>query len=183
MIERVKDYFLHYDADREFYSKIFHGSVSDESLIRIRKMTLADLPDVMEIENRAYQYPWTKGIFNDCLIARYDSFVCEDKEKIIGYAILDVAVDEAHILNLCVDPSEQGKGLGHMMLEHLIAIAQKKFADFIMLEVRPSNKAAISLYEKWGFNEIGVRKNYYPTENGMEDAIMLAMDLQKLPDE
>ncbi|MGR9100303.1 MAG: ribosomal protein S18-alanine N-acetyltransferase [Gammaproteobacteria bacterium] len=178
MIESVKDYFFNYDADREFYSKVFPGSVSDESLIRIRKMRLNDLGDVMAIEEKVYKYPWSRGIFNDCLVARYDCFVCEDKEKIISYAILAVAVDEAHVLNLCVDPSVQGRGYGHMMLEHLISVARNKFADFVMLEVRPSNSVAISLYKKWGFNEIGVRKNYYPSEKGKEDAIMLALPLQ-----
>ena len=87
-----------------------------------------------------------------------------------------MAVGEAHILNISVAPNEQGQGIGRRMLEHLIELATGK-AETIFLEVRPSNVGAIALYEKMGFNEIGVRKGYYPATNGREDAIMLALEL------
>ncbi|MFI3177939.1 MAG: ribosomal protein S18-alanine N-acetyltransferase, partial [Methylococcaceae bacterium] len=87
-----------------------------------------------------------------------------------------IAVGEAHILNISVDPVEKNQGIGRKMLENLIDVARGR-AETVFLEVRPSNTAAIALYEDVGFNEIGVRKGYYPAENGREDAIMLALTL------
>jgi ribosomal-protein-alanine N-acetyltransferase len=91
-----------------------------------------------------------------------------------------MAVGEAHIMNICVDPEVQKQGVGSKLLENMIKLANKK-AETIFLEVRPSNKIAISLYKKRGFNEIGIRKGYYPSANGSkEDAVMLALDLVSL---
>ena len=95
---------------------------------------------------------------------------------VVGYSLLSIAVGEAHILNISVDPAEQKQGIGRKMLEHLIEHARGR-AKTIFLEVRPSNTHAIALYEDVGFNEIGIRKGYYPAENGREDAIMLALEL------
>lgn len=94
----------------------------------------------------------------------------------MGYSLLSIAVGEAHILNISVDPNEQKQGIGRKMLENLIAVAKGR-AETVFLEVRPTNTVAIALYESMGFNEIGIRKGYYPAENGREDAIMLALQL------
>jgi len=96
--------------------------------------------------------------------------------KILAYGLVAIAVGEAHILNISVDPSEQGQGIGRRLLQYLIDTAQGR-AETVFLEVRPSNAIAIALYEDMGFNEIGIRKDYYPAENGREDAIMLALQL------
>jgi len=175
LLEKIKDLVI-YDADREFYAKVFPDSVGRKDLMRLRKMTTADLPGVMTIERKNYQFPWSEDIFIDCFKARYSCWVCEELDKVLGYSIVALGAGEAHILNICVDPAEQNQGIGRKMLENLIEVARGR-AETIFLEVRPSNVGAIALYEKMGFNEIGIRKGYYPAENGREDAIMLALEL------
>lgn len=165
-----------YDADKEFYAKVFPGSVPRRDLFRMRRMTVADLPQVLAIERQNYLFPWEEDIFEDCLKSGYSCWVCEELDRVLGYCLLSVAVGEAHILNISVDPAEQKQGIGRKMLQHLIDVARGR-AETVFLEVRPSNDVAIALYEDMGFNEIGIRKNYYPAENGREDAIMLALQL------
>jgi ribosomal-protein-alanine N-acetyltransferase len=175
MLEKIKNW-LAYDADREFYAKVFPDSISRKDLMRIRRMTTSDLPSVAAIEKKGYQFPWSEDIFRDCLKARYDCWVCEEQDKVLGYCIVSIAVGEAHVLNLCVDPAEQGQGIGRRLLENLIESARGR-VETVFLEVRPSNTVAIALYERLGFNEIGIRKGYYPAENGREDALMMALEL------
>ena len=177
IIDKVKD-FLVYDADREFYAKIFPDSVDAADLLRIRKMRIDDIPLILEIEKQVYNFPWSRGIFKDCLRIGYSCWVCDGIEGVIGYGILTFAANEAHIMNVCIDPKEQGQGYGRRMIEQLIAVARSTEADGVFLEVRPSNESAIALYEKMGFNEIGIRKDYYPAGKGTrEDALMLALEL------
>ncbi|MGR9115743.1 MAG: ribosomal protein S18-alanine N-acetyltransferase [Gammaproteobacteria bacterium] len=176
ILQRIKEFMI-YDADREFYAKVFPGSVSRNDLLRLRRMTASDLPSVLAIEQQNYNYPWSEGIFKDCFKAGYNCWVCEEMDRILGYSIVSIAVGEAHILNISVDPAEHGQGIGRKMLENLIEVARSKKAETIFLEVRPSNSGAIALYQKMGFNEIGVRKDYYPAENGREDALMLALQI------
>ncbi|MCK5897603.1 MAG: ribosomal protein S18-alanine N-acetyltransferase [Methylococcales bacterium] len=169
-----------YDADREFYAKVFPDSVKPVDLARLRKMHKDDLSQVLKIEAQNYQYPWSENIFQDCFTAiSYSCWVCEDQEKIIGYAILSVAAGEAHIINISIDPAMQGQGIGTKIMKHLIKIAKKK-AETLFLEVRPSNQTAIKLYDGLGFNEVGRRKNYYPAKTGREDAVILALELVSL---
>lgn len=175
-LQRFKDFML-YDADREFYAKVFPDSVTRNDIVRVRRMTVEDLPSVVSIESLNYNFPWSEGVFKDCFKAGYSCWVCEEIDRILGYSIVSIAVGEAHILNISVNPVEQGQGFGRKMLEHLIEVARSKKAETVFLEVRPSNTGAIALYQKLGFNEIGVRKNYYPTESGREDALMLALQI------
>ena len=176
ILQRLKDLMI-YDADREFYARVFPDSVTRNDLLRLRRMTVEDLPSVLAIESQNYNYPWSEGVFKDCFKAGYNCWVCEELDRVLGYSIVSIAVGEAHILNISVDPSEQGQGIGRKMLENLIEVSRKKKAETIFLEVRPSNTGAIALYQKMGFNEIGIRKGYYPAENGREDALMLALQL------
>lgn len=176
IFQRIRD-FVSYDADRDFYAKVFPESVSRIDLLRLRKMNVSDLPAVIAIEEKNYGFPWSEGIFKDCFKAGYSCWVSEEMDKILGYSIASFAVGEAHILNLCVDPEEQGLGIGRKMMENLINVARTKKAETVFLEVRPSNLGAIALYEKLGFNEIGIRKDYYPADMGREDALMLALQL------
>ena len=178
-VEQLKD-FVCYDADREFYAKVFPDSIPKQDLWRLRRMRTADLPEVLKIEGQVYNYPWSEGIFKDCFRIRYSCWVCEDIDDMLGYCIVSLAAGEAHIMNICVDPAVQKQGVGRKMVEHMIDVAKKEKASSIFLEVRPSNKSAISLYEGLGFNEIGIRKAYYPGENGREDALMLAKELPDL---
>ncbi|MDD5461760.1 MAG: ribosomal protein S18-alanine N-acetyltransferase [Methylococcales bacterium] len=175
LLDKIKKMVV-YDADTEFYAKVFPESVEKRDLLRLRTMTHADLHTVLEIERKNYQFPWEEDIFTDCFKAGYSCWVCEFQGKVLGYSLLSIAVGEAHILNISVDPAEQKQGVGRKMLEHLIEVARGR-AETVFLEVRPTNTAAIALYEDVGFNEIGIRKGYYPAENGREDALMLALQL------
>ena len=175
LVDKIKDLII-YDADKEFYAKVFPDSVTKKDLMRLRIMTHADLPAVMDIEIKNYAFPWSEDIFRDCFKAGYRCWVCEAQDKVLGYSLLSLAVGEAHILNVSVDPAEQKQGIGRKMMENAIDYARGR-AETVFLEVRPSNTHAIALYEDLGFNEIGIRKGYYPTENGREDAIMLALQL------
>ena len=175
LLDKLKNIVV-YDADREFYAKVFPNSVARKDLFRLRTMTLADLPAVLVIEEKNYQFPWEEDVFKDCFKAGYGCWVCEEGDTILGYCLLSMAVGEAHILNISVHPDEQNQGIGRKMLEHLIDVARGR-AETIFLEVRVSNTIALALYQNIGFNEIGIRKGYYPAEDGREDAIMLAMQL------
>lgn len=148
----------------------------------MRPMRTDDLEAVLEIELRAYPFPWTRGIFEDCLRAGYPAWVLvrgdgSASDAIDGYGVLSVAAGEAHVLNLCVDPRVQGRGHGRRLLHALLHLARGRGARHLFLEVRPSNKGAIALYHAEGFNEIGRRPRYYPAHGGREDAIVMAMEL------
>ena len=140
-------------------------------------MAGADLDAVIAIEQRAYAFPWTRGIFSDCLRVGYCCWCYENDSRLYGYGVMSVAAGEAHILNLTVSPDSQRQGIGGRLMQHFLQLARRHDADTVMLEVRPSNVAAIRLYEKFGFNEIGVRRDYYPAEQGREDALLLALGL------
>lgn len=144
---------------------------------RLRPMCEADLDEVMSIEHRAYPFPWTHGIFRDCLRADYPAWILQEGGRILGYGVLSVAADEAHVLNLCIDPDEHGQGLGRRLLRALLKFAHGHGARRVFLEVRPSNPHAITLYQDEGFNEIGRRPRYYPAHVGREDAIVMAREL------
>lgn len=181
VIDKIKSVVL-YDADNEFYAKVFPESIELKDLIRIRKMRSDDLSDVLAVESKNYRFPWSEAIFTDCLNSwSYACWVCTETEKVVGYGIVSMAAGEAHIMNISIDPRLQNQGVGGKLLDHLIEYAGKK-SEKIFLEVRPDNKHAISLYEKKGFSQIGVRKGYYPSANGgREDAIVLALEIIKLP--
>jgi ribosomal-protein-alanine N-acetyltransferase len=144
---------------------------------RLRAMREGDLDAVMAIEKRAYPFPWTRGIFRDCLRAGYPAGVLEQDGAVLGYAVLSIAAGEAHILNLCAAPEVQREGHGRRLLRALLLQARGRGAQRVFLEVRPSNPAAIALYDAEGFNEIGRRPRYYPAANGREDAIVMALEL------
>ncbi len=139
-----------------------------------RPMNESDLYPVMAIESRAYSFPWTMGIMRDCLRVGYSCWVFEQDGDILGYAFMSIAAGEGHLLNICVRPELQGKGLGKKLLKHLLSVARRQGADTLFLEVRPSNTSAVKLYESQGFNEVGQRKHYYPDHDGREDAMVLA---------
>lgn len=154
------------------------SAVVKPATCRIRPMLERDLTEVMEIENAGYDFPWTEGIFRDCLRVGYSCWVLEGDWRMDGYAIMMVAVGEAHLLNICVRPSEQQHGYGRRLLHHLLREAQANHATTAFLEVRPSNEAAIHLYTSEGFAEVGYRRAYYPAHEGREDAIILARALE-----
>lgn len=143
----------------------------------LQPMREQDVEAVAAIEQQAYEFPWSPGIFRDCLRAGYDCRSLVEDGTIIGYAILAVAAGEAHVLNVCVAPARQGRGYGRRLVRRVIDLARWHRAERIFLEVRPSNARAIALYLSLGFNEIGKRPNYYPSRRGREDAIVMAIEL------
>ena len=140
-------------------------------------MQPADLDAVAAIETAAYEFPWTLGIFRDCLRAGYECWVLRLAGEVIGYSVLSTAAGEAHLLNACVAPKHQGRGYGRYFVKRMVDIARWHRVQRIFLEVRPSNAAALALYQSLGFNEIATRPNYYPARHGREDAIVMAMEL------
>lgn len=143
----------------------------------LRPMREADVDAVYDVECRAYEFPWTAGIFRDCLRADYMAWVLDVDGAIAGYFLMSLAAGEAHVLNICVAPEQQGHGHGRRLLRALVQLARTRGAQRIFLEVRPSNRRAIALYDHEGFNEIGRRPRYYPARDGREDAIVMAMEL------
>jgi ribosomal-protein-alanine N-acetyltransferase len=143
----------------------------------VRRMQLADLPDVLRNERLGYTHPWTEGIFRDCLRNGQECWLLMSSGQNVGHGILSVAAGESHLLNVCVHPDFQGHGFGRILVEHVLARARAGEASTIFLEVRPSNVAACELYDKLGFNEVGIRENYYPSKVGREDALVLAKEL------
>lgn len=143
----------------------------------LRPMRETDLDAVYAIELQAYPFPWTLGIFRDCLRADYPAWVLHEGGHIVGYFLMSVAAGEAHVLNICIAPERQGHGYGRRLLQALMHVARGRGAERIFLEVRPSNRGAIRLYEQEGFNEIGRRPRYYPAHDGREDALVMAIEL------
>ena len=144
---------------------------------QFRPMQLNDLDAIMAIEPYIYPYPWTRGNFSDSLNSGYSASVLLRNEVIIGYALVMMVLDEAHLLNLSVAKAYQKQGLGRILLEHMIQIAKNNQAANMFLEVRPSNISAIALYENMGFNEMAIRPGYYPAKNGREDAVLMGLAL------
>lgn len=145
---------------------------------QFRSMLYTDLKEVLSIEKRAHEFAWTEGILRDCLRAGYRCRVLEIPHSFIqSYAVMSVAVGEAHILNLSVRPELQGRGLARRMLDHLLESARFLEVKTVFLEVRPSNERAVRLYAATGFCEIGLRLGYYPAIGGREDALVMAKEL------
>ena len=153
-------------------------SVEPRQLIEVRGMRARDVPAVLEIEQLSYGYPWSERIFHDCLRVGYRGWVATDlNARVLGYTLLSVAVGEAHVLNLCVAPDARGHGVADRLLDALIARAAHENAERVLLEVRPSNKAARRLYKRRGFQRIATRPGYYPSPEGREDALLLELAL------
>jgi [ribosomal protein S18]-alanine N-acetyltransferase len=149
-----------------------------DPLLRLRPMQAADLPQVIDIEEAVHPFPWTLGIFQDCLQVGYCCWVLSLQSKVIGYGVISVVLDESHILNLSIQPQWQRRGLGAKLMQCLLRIAREHGAGTAFLEVRASNHAAFKLYEGLGFVEIGRRRNYYPAANATrEDALIMSLGL------
>jgi len=144
--------------------------------ISFRPMTEADLDRVVQIENAAFSHPWSRNLFADGLKS-YDCWLMFEGEEQVGHGVIQIILNEAHLLNITVRPQSQGQGLGLQLLEHLMLRARQLKADECFLEVRASNQSAYRLYERYGFNEIGRRRDYYPAAGGREDALVMACTL------
>jgi len=143
----------------------------------LRQMVEDDLETVVKIESASYPFPWTFGIFHDCLHVGYTCRVYEIDNEVVAYAVMSIGAGEAHILTLVVREDCRKSGLGNMFMKNMLLIAKQHHVETMLLEVRPSNLNAIRLYRTLGFNELGVRPDYYPAENGREDALIMALHL------
>lgn len=144
----------------------------------VRRMQHRDLDAVAAVESVVYPFPWTRGNFVDSLDSGYDAWVFEVDADMIGYAVLMWAPQEVHLLNISVVQELQGRGLGRAILRCLCADARLRGAGSMLLEVRPSNTVARSLYESAGFVQVGLRKHYYPAGPGArEDALVMRREL------
>jgi ribosomal-protein-alanine N-acetyltransferase len=144
--------------------------------LSLRLLTDIDIPDVMELERSAHSHPWRQSSFEDCLSGRQRCWLAEANDKLVGYVVITHGGGDAELLNIAVSPKFQRKGIGSTLLQHAISCVIGH-ADMLFLEVRMSNRKAIELYSKEGFFELGNRKNYYPTLNGHEDALLMASQL------
>jgi ribosomal-protein-alanine N-acetyltransferase len=144
-------------------------------LVRFRAMTPFDLPGVASVEKASYQFPWSEGIFRDCLRVGYLCRIAEYEGDVVAYGIVAMGAGEAHILNLCVAERVRGRGVGRQMLMLLIERSRQAAMQDVFLEVRPSNLHAISLYQSVGFVEVGRRRGYYQAVDGREDALVLKL--------
>jgi len=151
----------------------------NDSELCFRRMTLADIKWVMKVEREVYQFPWTDKIFNDCIRVGYYCWLALQQQNIVGHAVISVTAGESHMLNLSIAREHQRKGYGRQFIEFLIDEARERNAQTMLLEVRPSNVAAISCYNSAGFNEIGCRKDYYPASEGREDALLFARQISQ----
>ena len=145
--------------------------------IHYRRMRAADLAEVAVLEKSLYAFPWSLGNFRDSVNAGYDCWTVTHGEAVIGYAVLMVALDEAHLLNIAVAAEWQNQGIGHDFLKHMIEVARVASCQIVYLEVRPSNVAARHLYRNLGFQQIAIRPEYYPAASGREDALFLGLAL------
>ena len=145
--------------------------------VRVRPMLGSDLEAVLAVEQRAYPFPWSLGIFRDCVRVGYTCRVLEIDFLLAGYGVLSIGAGEAHLLNLCVREEFRARGLGRRLLEELLDSAREQGARVCFLEVRPANTGAIRLYQVMGFQQIGVRRGYYQADSGREDALVMRLGL------
>ena len=148
--------------------------------VELVPMTLADIDAVLAIELRVCPFPWGRGNFVDSLASSYSCWVCRVGQRVAGYFVLMLAVDDAHLLSIGVSEPHQRKGYGARLLRHAMRVALENGARQLLLEVRPSNKTALAMYQHFGFEQIGVRRGYYPADGGREDALVLTHALGEM---
>jgi len=146
--------------------------------VLIRPMRAMDVLEVVAIERASYQFPWSEGIFRDCLRVGYVCRVLTVERAVMGYGVMSVGAGEAHILNLCVGEAFRCRGAGRKLLICLLERAHGAGMGEAFLEVRPSNTTAIRLYQSLGFEQVGMRRGYYQAPGGREDAAVLRLSLR-----
>jgi ribosomal-protein-alanine N-acetyltransferase len=144
----------------------------------IRPMAESDISQVAAIEQAVQVAPWSPAALQACLPAGYTCLVLEHNRQVTGFIIVQLVLDECHILNLGIAPDWQRQGMGQLLLRHVITLATQQHCRHCLLEVRRSNQAALRLYQRQGFTTIGTRRDYYRTPSGREDALLLELVLQ-----
>jgi ribosomal-protein-alanine N-acetyltransferase len=140
-------------------------------------MREAELDEVIAIEQAVHLHPWSRGNFSESISAGYHCWVAHRIGVLVGYGVLMIGADEAHLLNLSVAPTWQRRGVGTELTHFFMGLARQHNAAKIYLEVRPSNTAARALYAANGFAEIGLRRDYYPALEGRENALVMERSL------
>ena len=155
------------------------STTSTAAALRFAMMRAQDVEAVVAVENDAYPFPWTRGNFLDSLASRYDAWTLREADaRLAGYFLLMHAVDETHLLNITVRPDLHGRGYGRMLLDKVIQLALDANMHSVLLEVRPSNEHALAVYQHCGFQQIGMRRQYYPAAGtSREDAIVMRLML------
>ena len=153
------------------------GNLSEPA---IRPLGKADFPRIVSIENQVYPYPWSQYIHLDCLEKNYPSLALDIDGQLMGFAIFQIIADECHLLNIAVDKCVQGIGLGRRLLKEVYKIGKSSGAESMLLEVRVNNHSARKLYDREGFEQIGLRKNYYPAGEERVDALVLRRSLAEV---
>lgn len=144
----------------------------------LRPMLVADVEAVLAIEQRAYEFPWTRGNFIDSLAAGYLARTLHGADgALLGYFLAMQGVGELHLLNITVAPTAQGRGHARCMLDAMCGLARVQGYEQIWLEVRQSNERARHIYQRYGFTEVGLRRAYYPAAQGREDAVLMSLPL------
>jgi len=158
-------------------SYVPESEIYSSASLLMATMRAQDVEEVVAIENQAYPFPWSRGNFLDSLNSGYDAWVMRELDgQIAGYFLAMPVVDEMHLLNITVRPTLQGKKLGRLLLNKVITLAREAKMQSILLEVRPSNPRALAFYQHVGFEQIGIRKNYYPSTGATrEDAIVMRL--------
>jgi ribosomal-protein-alanine N-acetyltransferase len=144
--------------------------------LELRPMVMADIDEVVALEQSVFPHPWSRGNFLDSLASGYDAWVLREHGEgaLAGYFLLMYAVDEAHLLDVAVSGGRHGSGLGRFLLDRIAARSRQMDMTSILLEVRPTNLRALQVYERYGYAQIGRRKGYYPAHEGQrEDAIVM----------
>lgn len=143
----------------------------------IREMRLEDVSRIILIEREIFLFPWTVTNFTDSIRAGYHCCVLEQDDSLIGYGIMMMGPDEAHILTIGISAQWQHQGWGGRLLKHFIHLAKQRNLFSVILDVRESNISAVNLYRRLGFKQIAIRKGYYPAMCGREDALVMKLDL------
>jgi ribosomal-protein-alanine N-acetyltransferase len=144
---------------------------------RIRRMVPTDLDAVVEIEREVFLFPWTRGNFGDSIESGYHCLILEQGGEVLGYGVMTIGAEEAHLLTLSIAAGSQRKGWGERLLREFIRIAKERLACTMFLDVRESNRAAARLYERLGFRQIAKRRGYYPAMGGREDSLVMELVL------
>ena len=144
---------------------------------QIRPMNLADLDEVVRIETAIYPFPWTRGNFGDSIESGYHCLILEQGGEVLGYGVMTIGAEEAHLLTLSIAAGSQRKGWGERLLREFIRIAKERLARTMFLDVRESNRAAARLYERLEFRQIAKRRGYYPAMGGREDSLVMELVL------
>ncbi|MCW2256396.1 ribosomal-protein-alanine N-acetyltransferase [Providencia alcalifaciens] len=146
-------------------------------MTKISALKQSDLATAFLIEKLSHDFPWTERVFYGNQGERYHNIKLSVNNQVVGFAITQCVLDEATLFNIAVHPEFQGRGYGRLLMDHLINDLIDKDILTLWLEVRESNTAALALYDKLGFHQATVRKDYYPAKQGREDALVLALTL------